>query len=37
MGSTEIVTGFWEDVWNAHEPDAVDRFVAYHVVIEAPG
>jgi len=28
MRSTEIVTAFWEDVWNAHEPNAVDRFVA---------
>ena len=28
---------FWEDVWNAHEPDAVDRFVADDVVIEAGG
>ena len=37
MGSMEIVTAFWEDVWNAHEPDAVDRFVADDVVIEAGG
>ena len=22
MRSAEIVTAFWEDVWNAHEPDA---------------
>ena len=37
MRSTEIVTAFWDDVWNAHEPDAVDRFVADDVVIEAGG
>jgi steroid delta-isomerase-like uncharacterized protein len=37
MRSTEIVTAFWEDVWNGHEPDAVDRFVADDVVIEAGG
>ena len=35
--STEIVRGFWDDVWNAHEPDAVDRFVADAVVVEAGG
>src|SRR5690242_1480719 len=28
MRSTEIVAAFWEDVWNAHDPDAVDRLVA---------
>jgi hypothetical protein len=27
MRSTEIVNAFWDDVWNASEPDAVDRFV----------
>ena len=37
MRSTEIVTAFWDEVWNAHEPDAVDRFVADDVVIEAGG
>jgi steroid delta-isomerase-like uncharacterized protein len=36
-GIMDIVTAFWEDVWNAHEPDAVDRFVADDVVIEAGG
>ena len=34
MRSTEIVNAFWEDVWNEHAPDAVDRFVADDVVIE---
>ena len=37
MRSTEIVNAFWDDVWNAHAPDAVDRFVADDVVIEAGG
>jgi steroid delta-isomerase-like uncharacterized protein len=37
MRSTEIVRAFWDDVWNAHESDAVDRFVADDVVIEAGG
>ena len=37
MRSTEIVNAFWEDVWNAHAPDAVDKFVADDVVIEAGG
>src|SRR6185295_1115425 len=37
MRSTEIVNAFWEEVWNAHQPDAVDRFVADDVVIEAGG
>lgn len=37
MRSTEIVNAFWDDVWNAHEPDAVDRLVADDVVIEVGG
>ena len=37
MRSMEIVNAFWDDVWNAHEADAVDRFVADDVVIEAGG
>lgn len=37
MRSTEIVTTFWDDVWNAHDPDAVARFAAADVVIEAAG
>src|SRR3954468_1093092 len=37
MRSTEIVTAFWEDVWNAHDPDAVDRLVADDIVVEAGG
>jgi steroid delta-isomerase-like uncharacterized protein len=37
MRSTEIVNAFWDEVWNANAPDAVDRFVADDVVIEAGG
>ena len=37
MRPTEIVDAFWDDVWNAHAPDAVDQFVADDVVIEAGG
>jgi hypothetical protein len=27
MNSLEIVHAFWEEVWNAHDSSAVDRFV----------
>jgi len=37
MRSTEIVNAFWDDVWNAHAPDAVDTLVADDIVIEAGG
>lgn len=37
MRPTEIVSAFWNDVWNAHEPGAVGRYVADDVVIEAGG
>src|SRR4029453_15474785 len=37
MRSTMIVDAFWDEVWNAHDPDAVDKFVADDVVIEAGG
>ena len=37
MRSTEIVTAFWDDVWNAHQPDAVDGLVADDIVVEAGG
>jgi hypothetical protein len=37
MRSTEIVGAYWDEVWNAHDPDAVDRYVADDVVIEAGG
>jgi hypothetical protein len=37
MRSTDTVTAFWEDVWNAHDPDAVDRFVDDDIVVEIGG
>ena len=37
MRSTEIVTAFWNDVWNAHDADALGRFAADDIVIEAGG
>ncbi|MBP2452030.1 ester cyclase [Mycolicibacterium lutetiense] len=37
MRSTEIVAAFWDDVWNARDADAVDRFAADDIVIEASG
>ena len=37
MRSTTIVDAFWDEVWNAHEPNAVARFVADDVVVEAGG
>ena len=37
MRSTEIVNAFWDEVWNAHEPDAVDRFVTDDIIVEAGG
>ena len=33
----EIVDAFWDDVWNAHQPDAVDGLVADDIVVEAGG
>ena len=27
MTSSELVEAFWQQVWNAHDPEAVDRFV----------
>lgn len=37
MRSTEIVRAFWDAVWNAHEADALGRFAADDIVIEAGG
>jgi len=37
MRSTTIVNTFWDEFWNAHAPDAVDKFVDAAVVIEAGG
>jgi steroid delta-isomerase-like uncharacterized protein len=35
--SVEIVESFWRDVWNAHDPDAVDDFVVEDFVITNAG
>lgn len=37
MKSIEPVLKYWDEVWNAHDPDAVDRFVADDVVIVSGG
>jgi steroid delta-isomerase-like uncharacterized protein len=35
--SVDIVHAFWEQVWNAHDPAAVDRFVVDDFVIVTGG
>lgn len=35
--SIDIVHAFWNEVWNAHDPDAVDRFVVEEFVIVSGG
>jgi steroid delta-isomerase-like uncharacterized protein len=35
--SVDIVHAFWEQVWNAHNPDAVDDFVVDDFVIVTGG
>nr|WP_193045015.1 nuclear transport factor 2 family protein [Mycolicibacterium baixiangningiae] len=37
MDSIGIVHAFWDEVWNAHDPDAVDRFVVDDFVIVSGG
>lgn len=37
MRSTETVQAMWDEVWNAHDPDAVDRFVTDDVVVVIGG
>ncbi|TCN42663.1 SnoaL-like polyketide cyclase [Kribbella orskensis] len=37
MTSSELVEAFWEQVWNAHDPEAVDRFVVEDFVITNGG
>jgi steroid delta-isomerase-like uncharacterized protein len=37
LDSVGIVHAFWDEVWNAHDPDAVDRFVAEDFVIVSGG
>jgi hypothetical protein len=35
--SVDIVHAFWDEVWNAHDPAAADRFVADDFVIVTGG
>jgi ketosteroid isomerase-like protein len=37
QNSVDIVHAFWEAVWNAHDPAAVDRFVTDDFVIVTGG
>jgi steroid delta-isomerase-like uncharacterized protein len=37
MNSVQIVEAFWAQVWNAHDPAAVDRFVVEDFVIVTGG
>ncbi|WP_202869151.1 ester cyclase [Kribbella antibiotica] len=37
MTSSELVEAFWDQVWNAHDPDAVERFVIPDFVITNAG
>jgi predicted ester cyclase len=37
MSASELVETFWAEVWNAHDPDAVDRFVVPDFVITNAG
>ncbi|MFE0630797.1 ester cyclase [Streptomyces sp. NPDC058864] len=35
--SVEIVEAFWAEVWNGHDPDRIDDFVAEDIVLTDPG
>ncbi|MEU4602003.1 nuclear transport factor 2 family protein [Kribbella sp. NPDC023972] len=37
MTASEIVEAFWQQVWNEHDPEAVDRFVVPDFVITTAG
>jgi steroid delta-isomerase-like uncharacterized protein len=37
MTSVETVHAFWDEVWNAHDADAVDKFVVDDFVIVSGG
>src|SRR6476661_6604952 len=37
QNSVDIVHAFWDEVWNAHDPAAVDRFVVKDFVIVSGG
>jgi ketosteroid isomerase-like protein len=35
--SVDIVHAFWDEVWNAHDPEAIDKFVVDDFVIVSGG
>ena len=37
QNSVDVVNAFWDEVWNAHDPSAVDRFVVDDFVIVTGG
>jgi steroid delta-isomerase-like uncharacterized protein len=37
MSSSELVETFWQQVWNAHDADAIDRFVVDDFEITTAG
>jgi ketosteroid isomerase-like protein len=37
QSSVDVVHEFWDKVWNAHDPEAVDRFVVDDFVIVSGG
>lgn len=37
MNAVQIVESFWTDVWVAHNPDAVDRYVVDDFIITSAG
>ena len=37
MNSVDVVHAFWDEVWNAHDPSAIDKFVVDDFVIVSGG
>ena len=37
MDAVAVVESFWRDVWNGHDPDAIDRYVVEDFVITNAG
>lgn len=37
MNSVDVVESFWRDVWNAHNPEAVDDYIVEDFVITNAG
>jgi ketosteroid isomerase-like protein len=35
--SVDVVHAFWDEVWNAHDPEAIDKFVVDDFVIVSGG